>query len=67
MDDRNLPRPVKLTLRMNKLDKIPNELPRWIKGLNPGVNTEHWKVLYRLPEPLGRRTVLLINSDSLKS
>lgn len=41
MDDRNLLRPVKLTLRMDKFDKIPNELLRWIKGLNPGVNTEH--------------------------
>lgn len=55
MDDRNLLRSVKLTLRMDKFDKIPNELLRWIKGLIP----EHWKVIYRLPEPLGKGTVLI--------
>jgi hypothetical protein len=35
-DARNLPKLVKVT---------QDELFTWVKNLNPGLNTEHWKVL----------------------
>jgi hypothetical protein len=53
MDARNICRPVKLTLRMDKLDKTPKELPGGLKTSTQVFNTEHWKVLHRLPELLG--------------
>jgi hypothetical protein len=31
--------------------KSPDELLKWIKDLNSGLHTEHWKVLERQPEP----------------
>jgi hypothetical protein len=55
VDVRNLPKPVKVTLRMmEKVAKSPDELVCWIKDLNSGLNTENWRVLDRLPEPKTR-------------
>jgi hypothetical protein len=59
MDDGNLPKPVKVALRMKyKVAKSPDELLKWIKDLNPGLHTKHWTVLDRLPEPKGQRLIL---------
>jgi hypothetical protein len=41
-DSRNLPKPVKMTLRAkDKVAKSPDELLKWIKDLNPWLHTEH--------------------------
>jgi hypothetical protein len=65
-DARNLPKPIKVALRMrNKLAKSPEEVLKWIKDLNPGLHIEHWRVLDRLPEPKSPRLILLIYWDSL--
>jgi hypothetical protein len=62
---RNLPEPVKVALRMrDKLGKSPDELLKWIKDLNPGLHTEHWRVLDRQPELKGQKLILLIDWDS---
>jgi hypothetical protein len=61
------PKPVKVALRMkDKVAKSPNELLRWIKGLNPGLHTGHWRVLDRLPQLKGQRLILLIDGDPFK-
>jgi hypothetical protein len=54
MDARNLPKPVKVTTN-------PDDILRWIKDFNPGFNTEHWRVLDRLPEAKAQRLLLLIH------
>jgi hypothetical protein len=40
------------------------ELLKWIKNLNPGLHTEHWRVLNKQPEPKGLRLILFIDTDS---
>jgi hypothetical protein len=41
-DARNLPKPVKVALRMReKVAQTQDELLKWIKNLNPGLHTEH--------------------------
>jgi hypothetical protein len=37
------------------------QLLKWIKDLNPGLHTEHWRVLNKQPEPKGLRLILLID------
>jgi hypothetical protein len=45
-DARNLIKPVKVALRTgDKVVQTQDELLTWIKNLNPGLNTELWKVL----------------------
>jgi DNA integrity scanning protein DisA with diadenylate cyclase activity len=50
----------------NKVAKSPDDLLKWIKDLNPGLHTEHWRVLDRLAEPKGQGLILLIDRDSFK-
>jgi hypothetical protein len=67
MDDRKLPRPVKVALRTkDNAVKSSEELLKWIKNLNPGLHTKHWRVLHRLPEPKGKRLILLTDQNSCK-
>jgi hypothetical protein len=40
------------------------ELLKWIKYLNPGLHTEHWRMLNKQPEPKGLRLILSIDRDS---
>jgi hypothetical protein len=40
MDARNPPKPVQMTLKMDKFAKSPDKLLRWINDLNPVLNTE---------------------------
>jgi hypothetical protein len=64
-DARNLPKPVKVALgTKDKVANSPDELLKWIKDLNPGLHTEHWRILDKQPEPEGQRPILLIDWDS---
>jgi hypothetical protein len=55
MDARKFPRPVKVALRTkDKFVKSSEDLQKWIMDLNPALNTEHRRVLHRLPEPKAR-------------
>jgi hypothetical protein len=64
-DARNLLKPVKVALRIrDRVAQNQEELLRWIKNLNPGLHTEHWRVLNKQPEPKGLRLILLIDRDS---
>jgi hypothetical protein len=66
MDARNLPKPVKVVLRTrDTVAQTHDELLTWVKNLNPGLNTEHWKVLDRQYELKGQRLILHIDRDSL--
>jgi hypothetical protein len=59
-DARNFLKPVKVALRTKyKVANRPNELLKWIKDLNPGLHTEHWRILDKQPEPEGQRSILL--------
>jgi hypothetical protein len=61
---RNLPKPAKVALRTkDKVAISPNELLKWVKDLNLGLQTQHWRVLDRLPKPKGQRLILLIDWD----
>jgi hypothetical protein len=63
-DARILPKPVKVTLRTkDKIAQNQDELIKWIKNLNPGFHTKHWRVLDKQPEPKGWRLILLIDRD----
>jgi hypothetical protein len=45
-DARNLPKPVKVALRIrDRVAQNQEELLKWIKNLYPGLHTEHWRVL----------------------
>jgi hypothetical protein len=58
--------PVKVALRMrDKVAQTQDELLKWIKYLNPGLHTEHWRILDKQPEPKGQRFILLIDRDFL--
>jgi hypothetical protein len=51
MDAKNLPMLVKVALRIkDKIAKGPDDIFRWIMGLNQGPSTKNWMVLDRLPE-----------------
>jgi hypothetical protein len=65
-DARNLPKPVKVTLRMrDKVAQNHDELLKWIKNLNTGLHTEYWRVCDKQSEPKGQRLILLIDQDLL--
>jgi hypothetical protein len=59
IDAKHLPKPIKIAAG-------PEELLKWIKSLNPGLHTEHWRVLDSRDEPLGRRLIHLVDRDSAK-
>jgi hypothetical protein len=48
----------------NKVAQNKEELLKWVKNLNPGLNTEHWRVLDKQSEPKGQRLILHIDRDS---
>jgi hypothetical protein len=65
-DARNLPKPVKVALRTrDKAAQTHDDLLKWIRNLNPGLHTKHWRVLDKQSEPKGQRLILLIDQDSL--
>jgi hypothetical protein len=65
-DSRSLPMPVKVALRTrDKIAQTQDELQKWIKILNSGLDTEHWRILDKQSEPNSRRLLLLIDLDSL--
>jgi hypothetical protein len=66
-DARNLPKPIKVALRIRDKVAQNQELLKWVKNLNPGLNTEHWRVLDKQSEPKGQRFILHINRDSYTS
>jgi hypothetical protein len=67
-DVRKLPKPVKVALRTrDKVAQTQDKLLTWIKNLNPGLNTEQWKVLDKQSEPKGQRLILHIDQDSFNS
>jgi hypothetical protein len=67
-DVRNLPKPIKVALRFGgKVAQNQEELLKWVKNLNPGLNTEHWRVLGKQSEPKGQRLILHIDRDSYTS
>jgi hypothetical protein len=67
-DARNLHTPVKMALRIgDKVAQNQEELLKWITNLNPGLNTEHWRVLDKQSEPKGQRLILHIDRDSYTS
>jgi hypothetical protein len=49
----------------DKVGQTQDELPKWITNRNPGLHTEHWRVLDKQSEPKGHRLILLIDRDSL--
>jgi hypothetical protein len=63
---RNLLKPVKVALRTrDKVAQTQVELLKWIKNLNSGLHTEHWRVLDKQSEQKGQRLILFIDQDSL--
>jgi hypothetical protein len=64
-DTRNLPKPVKVALRIrDSIAQNQEELLKWIENLNPGLHTEHWRVLNKQPEPKGLKLILFTDRDS---
>jgi hypothetical protein len=51
----------------DKVAQNQEELLKWVKNLNPGLNTEHWRVLDKQFEPKGQRLILHIDRDSYSS
>jgi hypothetical protein len=49
----------------DKFAQNQDELQKWIKNINPGLHTEHWRVLDKQSEPKGQKLILLIDRDSL--
>jgi hypothetical protein len=67
-DARNLPKPIMVALRIrDKVAQNQEELLKWVKNLNPGLNTEHWRILDKQSEPKGQRLILHIDRDSYTS
>jgi hypothetical protein len=67
-DTMNIPKTVKVALRIgDKVSQNQEELLKWAKHLNPGLNTKHWRVLVKQSEPKGQRLILHIDRDSYTS
>jgi hypothetical protein len=67
-DARNLPKPVKVALRMrDKFAQTHDVLLKWNKNLNPGLHTKHWRMLDKQPELKGQKLILLMDQDSLSA
>jgi hypothetical protein len=63
---RNLPKPVKVALSVREnVARTQDELLKWVKSLNPGLNTEHWKVLGKQFERKIQRLIMHIDRDFL--
>jgi hypothetical protein len=59
------PKPVKIALRTrDKVAQNQEEIFRWMKHPNPGLNTKHWRVMDKAPEPNSQRLILLKERDS---
>jgi hypothetical protein len=59
-----------LSVAISTRDKVvhtQDELLKWIKNLNPGFHTKHWRVLDKQSEPKGQKIILLIDQDSLRA
>jgi hypothetical protein len=64
-DVRNLPKPVKVALRIrDRVAQNQEELLKWIKNLNPGLHTEQWRVFNKQPQLKGLRLILFTDRDS---
>jgi hypothetical protein len=62
-DVRNLPKPVKMTLRTrDRIAQNQEELMKRIADLNPELRNENWRVLES--ESKGPRLILFIDRDS---
>jgi hypothetical protein len=48
----------------DKVAQNQEELLNWVKNLNPGHNSEHWRVLGKQSEAKDQRLILLIDRDS---
>jgi hypothetical protein len=55
---RDLPKSVKMALRTGDKQSNDTKELQWIGDLNPGLSTEHWRVLDKQPEPEGQRLIL---------
>jgi hypothetical protein len=49
----------------DEVAQTQDKLLKWIRNLNPGLHTEHWKVLDMQSEPKGQGLIFLIDRDSL--
>jgi hypothetical protein len=49
----------------DKFAQTQDELLKWIRPLNPGLNTENWRILDKHSEPKGQRLILYIDRDSI--
>jgi hypothetical protein len=49
----------------DKVAQTQDELLKWIKNLNPELNTENWRILDKQSEPKGQRLVLLVYRDTI--
>jgi hypothetical protein len=47
-----------------KVAQTQDELLKWIKNLNPGLNTKNWRILDKQSERKGQRLILHIDRDS---
>jgi hypothetical protein len=66
-DARNLPKPVKVALRTRDIvAQTQDELLAWIKTHNPGLHTDHWKVLDKQSEPKHQRLILHMDYATIK-
>jgi hypothetical protein len=64
-DARKVPKPVKVALRRrDKVVQNQDELLKWIRYLNPGLQTKHWRVPDKQSEPKGYRRFLHIDRNS---
>jgi hypothetical protein len=65
-DARDLLKLVKVALRTRDIvAQTQDELLKWIKNLNSGLDTEHWRVLDKQSELKGQRLIPLLDRDSL--
>lgn len=67
MEARDLPKLVKVAFRTKDNEtRDPKVLLKRMKMLNPGMKTEHWKVLDKQVDEVGQRLILLVDQDSAK-
>ena len=65
VEAKDLPKPVKVAFRTRDLKTSdPKVLLRRMQLLNKGLQTEHWKVVDRQPDPKGQRLILLMDKKS---
>jgi hypothetical protein len=65
IDDKNLPKPVKMALRTrDKFFLVPEDVLQWIKSLNPWIHTQNWRVFDSNEDPTGGRLILIVDRES---